>query len=252
MRSLGLGALALAVGCGSGAIRTSEKIDDLRGIRSATWIEWQRQQPGADDVWHEFALSSYGPLCRDLQAWMPELEGLYADLLDDLDRADTDADECDALEAFYEDAAALTDPMFKRPLTTLSLTLRDPGDDREDPPPEDTYDQGVDDRDPWFVGTLSITDANPYAELAEVAHDCPDQLEDELKDALRRNLTWYTVDRGEVEAVERGNEAYRLLLDGTLEDDDGDDAGDIRAKGTYAHCPVEWSGFFEFYDWTDG
>lgn len=250
-QTMGVMALVLAWGCGPGGIQTSEKIDDMRNVRSATWIEWQREIEGPDEVWHEFVMSSHGGLCKDLQKMTPDLADAFDDLLSELDRADTDQEECNALEDFYEQAAEITDPMFRQPLTTLSLTLRDKDDDREDRPPEDVFDQGID-NDPYFLGTLAVTEANPYAELAEVAADCPGDLEDELIQALRRNRDWYEVDRGEVEAIERGDEAYRLLLDGEIEDDDGDDAGDITARGTFAYCPVEWSGFFDPYDWTIG
>ena len=239
---------ALLGGCGGGGLRTSE-VDDLGGIRSATWIEWQRNQPGEDEIWHSFVLSSHGSLCKDLQETTPDLADAYDDLLDDLDQAQGDDEECQALERFYEDAAEITKDIYRRPLTTLALTLRDPDDDPEDPPPEDSYEQGVDDNDPWFLGDLTLTEANPYEELAAVANDCPGNLEEELVDALRDNRTRYTVDRGDVDAYERGDEAYRLMLDGDLEDDDGDDAGEIQARGTFRYCPVEWSGFFDPLDW---
>ena len=241
-------ALALCAGCGPGSIWTTD-VQDLRGIDSALWIEWSRERSGPDEVWHEFVMSSHGGLCRDLQDAMPKLSDLYDDLVDDLDNAQNDADECDALERFYDDASEVTDRMFRKPVTTLSLTLRDPDDDRDERPPEDTYDQGVDPDDPWFLGSLTITETNPYLELADVAGSCPDRLEDELEDALRDNVTRYDVDRGDVEAYERGDEAYRLKLDGEIEDDDGDNAGDIVARGSYRHCVVEWDGWFEPYDW---
>lgn len=233
--------LALLAGCASGGIRTDE-VDGLDGIRDAVWIEWEREIEGNDDVWHEFVLSSHGGLCRDLQELVPELADLYDDFARDVQSSPDD--ECSLLENFYEDAAELTEKFYARPMTTLSLTLRDGDDDPEDPPPEDSYDQGYDGNDPWFTGTLTQVESNPYAELADAVGDCSN-LDDNLDDAIDDVTERWIVDRGDAEVFERGDEHYRIELDGDLEDEDGDDAGEILARGTYAHCVVTWEGWFE-------
>lgn len=249
MNKILVATLLLAVtGCGPGGLKTSE-VDGLGGVHAAEWIEWSRERQGEDEVWHEFVLSSHGRLCKDLQEMTPAVADAYGDFLKKMEAAPDESAQCNALENFYEDAAEITEPMFKRPLTTLSLTLRDPRDDREDPPAEDSYDQGVHPDDPWFVGSLTILEANPYLELADAVGNCGPGLEDELEDAVRDNTEWYLVDRGDVELLERGDEAYRLELDGDLEDDDGDDAGEIQSRAGYRHCVVEWEGWFEPYPW---
>lgn len=233
--------LALLAGCSSGGIRTDE-VEGLQGIRDAVWFEWEREVDGNDEVSHEFVLSSRGGLCRDVQELVPELAELYDDYASDVQS--NPQDECALLENFYEDAAALTEKFYANPMTVLALTLRDGDDDPEDPPPEDSYEQGYDDNDPWFTGSLTQVESNPYAELADAVGDCSN-LEDDLEDAINDVQEYWVVDGGDAEVFERGDEHYRIELDGDLEEADGDDAGEILARGTYAHCLVSWDGWFE-------
>jgi hypothetical protein len=233
-------------GCTSGKISLDE-LDKFGPVRSAVWFEYRQDYPeGGDDEWHALTMSNRYGLCKDVQEMMPEMAEIYDDELYELYELDAYSEEdiCKAYEGFFEEVGVIADPLYRNGVNILDMTFRDPDVDRDEPPEEDDYEVGgAETDDPYFHGTLMYHEGNPFTELADDI-DCgdPDWYELDYADYV----DMYTLEDGDAELVEKGDAKLKMTLEGELEDDDGDSAGDIEAKGTFKYCEVEWEGYAAF------
>ncbi|MDP2310889.1 MAG: hypothetical protein Q8P18_33025 [Pseudomonadota bacterium] len=203
-----------------------EEVDPFGGAASAVWLHWD------DSEFDSIVLTNVPGACAKWQA--------YADTANDLYDAVEDIDEDDYCEDAMEPslaAARAADALFHEGAHTLSLAVYEGGSTE---PEEDTYEVGGTTR--ALGGTLIYYENSPYAAVL-ADWDADDDYEDNCgidQDDLETETDRWTLSEGELDfgqvTDERSASAY---LEGDLDDDDGDDAGEIIAKFTASWCEIE-------------
>jgi len=276
----GMLAIFTIAGCAKGSVKLEDQ-DKFGTVKSAVWFEWTNDRSGEDSVSHSFVMANTAGLCETMQDAMPEVADAFDGYLEDIgygsygststyetygtytssltsdyegDTAyyggptNTNGNEelCAAYKKYVDRVATALDPMMAKGVNTLTFVLRDPDDDAEDDPPSDDYEAGFDADDPYFTGALAYYDENPYRVIVDEI-DCSDSdWYDEGDDAFD-DVDVFTIDDGDLVA-EEDNDVYKIEMDGDLEDDDGDNAGDIEFRGKFKKCEVEWEGYAYLYD----
>ncbi len=256
--------LVLAAGCAKGSVKLEDQ-DRFGKMRSAVWLEMTQDTGSESYTSHSFLAASRGGVCQTMQEAMPEIADAYEDLVESFNYSSSSysydtggyverdlSELCEAYKDYFERVADALDPMMSKGVNTLSFTLRDPDDDAEDEPPSDDYEAGYDNDDPYFTGGLAYYDENPYRVVAESV-DCNDNdWYDEGEDAFD-DVDAFTIDDGDLVAEQSSDgESYKIDMDGDLEDDDRDNAGDIVFKGKFTKCEVEWDGYAYIYGFGSG
>jgi len=269
--------IVFAAGCTQGSVKLEDQ-DKFGGVKSAVWFEMTQETNDDDYTSHSFVMSNKRGLCKSMQEAMPEAAAAGEDFLEDLGYessssssyyltygADTGGyytgptggstsyleDICDAYKTYYERLGVAFDGLYGEGVNNLSLYLRDPDDDSDDEPPSDEYEAGYDEDDPFFTGSLTYYESNPYQLIGE-ALDCGDsdwyeEASEAGEDAFDDIEVFY-IDDGDLVAEQTSNdEAYKITMDGDLEDDDGDNEGDIEIKGKFKKCEVEFDGYVYLY-----
>jgi len=263
-------ALWVVGGCAKGSIKLEDQ-DKFGKVKSAVWFEWTQEREGEDRKTHSFMAASQRGVCPTMQAAIPEVTDAYQDLLDELyggiTYGDTDPTYsdysydtggyyggggpgqslCELYKTYLERVATALDPMMDGGVNLLSFTLRDPDDDADEEPPTDDYEAGYDRSDPYFTGALSYYEENPYRVAADDMDCSGNSWYNDFYDAFD-DIDIYPFDDGDLEAKQLGSgEAYKIKMDGDLEEEDGDDGGDIAFKGTFTKCEVSYQGDFSLY-----
>lgn len=242
--------VSLGGGCTSATVKVEEQ--DAFGRANGYWFEFEQKYDGESETWHSFVIANKGGLCKDVQRALPELSEAYEAWYESYDDYSNAEEYCENLRSIFESYADALDPLYRGGGNYLSLSTWDPSDDDEDPPEADEYPSSADaDGDePRFYGNLTYYEDNPWR-LAAEAMDCSSDTTEwyydwyeELEDAVEM---FYLSD-GNLVVEQKNDTKYRIVLEeGELEDDEGDNAGDIYAKGTFTHCPVEYEGYAYLY-----
>jgi hypothetical protein len=220
--------------CGPGTVHLDGPTP-FGAVRSAVWMELG----SGEERSHSFALLSAKGACKKAQDMSPEIEEEEAALSLKLEPLLGDADaQCPIYKEHYARMAELTDPLFGDGLHVLSMVLQDPAIPSSTAPATGLYSSFEPDSDtPFFLGSVSLIEESPYQIRAD-AFDCGSNAE-ALEERLEASTTRWFLTGGEADARARSSEkAYRLTLEASLEDANGDSGGSMRAQGTFQRCEV--------------
>jgi hypothetical protein len=233
--------VVLVVGCADGRIKL-EDLDRFGKVRSGVWFEFKNQQPDGTQVqYHQFVLADRPRLCEDVKELVPELAAVYDNTLGNAP-AGNGAAQCDAYGQYLAGAAAATEDLFKKGLSTLVLDFVAPLATPDQPPEEDTYVVGFTETEAYVTGSLVSYEESPWAVASEDLncgdYDWFDQFDRALDDVRQG---WLLSD-GEAELTAKGTSKFKIKLDGELIEPDLDPAGDIKVRAKARYCEVQWQG----------
>jgi hypothetical protein len=217
--------LSLLAGCSSVSL---EEVDPFGGVASALWVHFD----DADS--HQIILSNVAGGCGRLQA-AAEAEAAYWEAVESLDVGDLD-DYCAELEEPFLAYADAMSKVYYPGAHILTLGVSDGGDTEPD---DDTYEVG---ESPSLSGSMAYVEEDVYAEFIEdydadggFGSDCGVDLA-----KVNGAADYWSLVEGELEITAVNDEkSLSGKLEGELEDDDGDNAGDIRVSVSATYCEVD-------------
>lgn len=237
------------VGCADGSVDLEE--EPFGRVKSSVWFEFRQDLPEGDDPqYHWLFMSTEGGACKTMQDLVQPLADSYDQHFSIVPYDDEET--CTLTRAYYEEAAVLVDDLFgKKGANHLLLEPYDPDGDIDDPPDADppdgtVYVQDRSDTQHYFFGNVTLASRNPWAAVAEEIRCGADSAElgADIDEAMEETVQTLYLSSGSLTLVERQEGAVLKLFDfaGTVVDDDGDNRGAIEAKGSFEHCPVDWTG----------
>jgi hypothetical protein len=222
--------LAALTGC-AGSVKLSDQ-DAFGGVSSATWFHYNYTEGHDSDT---IQLTNIGGMCDKTQA--------YYDAYKEFDKAGNDADPtsssyCGDIEDSFRDWAQAADAIFHDGVHFVQMsTIK--GDSTV--PEADTYDVGGESH--GLVGTVNYLDKSPFSDALDDFD--PDA---QANDFCGVDLSALTDTPGDAWAIDDGSlditsvtedKALKGELDGSIADDDGDDAGDIAASFNATYCEID-------------
>ncbi|MCP4872628.1 MAG: hypothetical protein GY898_28385 [Proteobacteria bacterium] len=218
-------ALSVTVGCAGSVTVDSDDVDAFGPGTSAAYVKVDL----AGDTFHFFVLANQGGICSKLQT---AYAGAYSATSAFNDGADDDA--CNDYTAALAD---VWDPVLSGSAHLLSVTVNNGFDfsaDEITEPSDGTFDAGEGEvglRVSYFPSGDS-----PYLEVAERAEGCA--WDDAIDDGLD-SITSYGADDGDVVLEEANNDGWRIDFEVEIEDEDGDNAGDLSGGFGAPLCDIE-------------
>lgn len=239
---LGITALfATAVGCSDGRVKT-DAVGSFGGT-SGVWLDVTQDSTTGQYQEHRFVLTTEPGYCRKVQSAYPEMGEAYTSFLETIQANPLDTElQCEAEGVYLQQLAEASSKLFKGDALALTLSIRDPKMDQKDIPPDGTYGHDFDGEQMYWSGGITQYTDNPWEVFAE-KHDCtvPDW-EFEAYNRIEEVIEVYPSDGGSVTAVRNGDHTFKLDVDGELNDDQGRNAGTLKASGRFSRCEVRLDG----------
>ncbi|MFT4621646.1 MAG: hypothetical protein ACI8PZ_000298 [Myxococcota bacterium] len=242
------GLIAILSACAADGKIKLEDQEKFGRVKSAVWFEFKQQLPDSGgDQFHQFWMGDRGRLCVEMQEAAPVIAQSWLDTIGSIPTNADELETCERHKQYWTTLADATAPLYDKGFNQFVFDFKVPGRERREPPEEEVYAAGYDDQDPFFNGTLTYIDENPYRAVADEL-DCADYDWYETPNRVLPDvLEEYIVADGDAEITIKNDSVRKVeFKDGELLDVDGDPAGGIEAKGKFTYCEVEFTGALEY------
>ncbi len=225
-----------------------EDQNEFGRVRSAVWFEFKQTLDGKGaDQFHQFWLTDRAGLCNDMKDAAPAIALAWKETIGSLATNADELTQCTATLAYWDALATFGAPIYEKGLNTLVFDFRVPGRQRDVPPEVETYEVGFDVQDPFFWGTLTYLQDNPFEDVVK-EFDCADYDWYEAPDrVLPDEYEVYPMGGGTADVEDKGDSKKKVTFEGDLVDESGADAGAIEGKGKFSYCEIEYDGYLDFF-----